>query len=106
MRIAGRRLRGVFMLRHRQCFPRFCLFTALILLHPLADAAARAQPADLASWQKHPPEFPGATLVVAADRADLHGGTAPAQAWSLLLSPDSHEHVELSATLTLREPAR
>ncbi len=86
------------MPRHARRGLPFGLFLGLGLLSP---GAGRAQPADLAAWQKQPADL---AATIAADKAELQAGTAPGWAW--LRSPQEYEHVEVAATVTIRAPAR
>ncbi len=76
---------------------RIVVFALLFLCGPLARAAA---PAD---WQPSRPDWKGA--VVKNDTAILIA-EAGKGGWRYLLSPDAAEHVELTASVTLRTPAK
>lgn len=69
------------------------------LLSSLSLAAAFAGAEDLKSWTPRPADWAGATVVDGK-------ATLTASPWSFLLAPGEHASTELSATVTVLEPAK
>ncbi len=76
------------------------LIAALLIISlSLGTLRAVDPPARLADWTASPPGWKGATVA--------HGrATLTADQWSYLLAPAGAADVEVSATLTIREPGR
>lgn len=75
------------------------LVVATMLLPALATSAQENQETDLAKWKSAPATF---APLKAAERTAL----LTSQNWGLLFSPEEHEDAELSAVVTILEPAR